>query len=306
MGSPAHRHEVCRMFRETFNPYRPAVIAWPKLSPDMLQRITSLPIWDIAVHTEGRARLRFASYAAVLQTPEVRDALMLNAWEEHRHKEVLSKLVNAYGIALGPEPAYRVPRDPEWMYLVTGYCECIDSFFAFGLFELAPPVWLLSRRAGGDVRTRHAGGMSPYPAWFANLVASQRASLPWWRRIIFELRVAAAWFYIGWERLVMARSMKANGMGTGQDTNFTVTSAQAVTAIDIGFRDLMMLCMQENDSRFAGYDGRFVRPKSSPGTGEVRPLSHQAVGEKAAGCRAAGRKPWVGAGPRARYKPGRH
>jgi len=67
------------MFRETFNPYRPAVLAWPKLSPDMLQRVTSLPIWDIAVHTEGRARLRFASYAATLQTPEVRAAVMLNA-----------------------------------------------------------------------------------------------------------------------------------------------------------------------------------------------------------------------------------
>jgi hypothetical protein len=263
VGSPAHRHEVCRMFRETFNPYRPAVIAWPRLSPDMLQRITSLPIWDIAVHTEGRARLRFASYAAMLQTPEVRDALMLNAWEEHRHKEVLSKLVKAYGIALGPEPAYRVPRDPEWMYLVTGYCECIDSFFAFGLFELA--------RRSGFFPTELVETFEPvmqeecrHILLFANLVASQRASLPWWRRIVFELRVAAAWFYIGWERLVMARSMKANGMGTGQDTNFTMTSAQAVTPVDIGFRDLMMLCLEENERRFAGYDARFVRPKAVP------------------------------------------
>ena len=62
-GSEAHKREVCRMFHETFNPYRPAIIAWPKLSPVMLQRVTSLPIWDIAVHTESRARLRFASYA---------------------------------------------------------------------------------------------------------------------------------------------------------------------------------------------------------------------------------------------------
>jgi len=268
VGSPDHAREVCRMFRETFNPYRPAVIAWPKLSPDMLQRVMSLPIWDIAVHTEGRARLRFASYAATLRTPEVRDAVMLNAWEEHRHKEVLGNMVKAYGITLGPEPAYRVPRDPEWMYIVTGYCECIDSFFAFGLFELA-------RRSGffpGELVETFEPVIQEecrHILLFANLMAFQRASLPWWRRIAFELRVAAAWLYIAWERLVLARSMKANGMGTGQDSNFTMSSAQAVTPVDTGVRDLLMLCLQENDRRFAGYDTRFVRPKTIPALARV-------------------------------------
>ena len=263
VGSPAHSHEVCRMFRETFNPYRPSIIAWPKLTPDMLQRVTSLPIWDIAVHTEGRARLRFATYAATVAIPEVRDAVMLNAWEEHRHKEVLGNMVKAYGIALGPEPAYRVPRDPQWMYLVTGYCECIDSFFAFGLFELARrsgffPVELVETfEPVMQEECRHI-------LLFANLVAGQRASLPRWRRIALELRVAAAWVYIAWERLVLARSMKSNGMGTGQDSNFTMTSAQAVTPVEIEFRDLMQLCLQENDRRFAGYDARFVRPTTVP------------------------------------------
>ncbi len=262
-GSSDHRHAVCRMFRETFNPYRPAVLAWPRLAPDMLQRITSLPIWDIAVHTEGRARLRFAAYAALLQDPEARDALMLNAWEEHRHKQVLSNMVQAYGIALGPEPDYRVPRDPEFMYLVTGYCECIDSFFAFGLFELA--------RQSGFFPLELVETFEPvmqeecrHILLFANLVAAERASLPWWRRIVFELRIAAAWGYIAWERLVLARSMKANGMGTGQDTNFTATSAQALTSIDIKPRDLMMLCLQENEKRFAGYDARLARPRTVP------------------------------------------
>jgi hypothetical protein len=263
VGSPDHLHETCRMFRETFNPYRPAVIAWPRLSPEMLQRLTSLPIWDIAVHTEGRARLRFASYAATLQTPELRDAVMLNAWEENRHKEVLSTLVRTYGIALAPEPAYRVPRDPEWMYLVTGYSECIDSFFAFGLFELARRSGFFPRELVETFEPviqeecRHI-------LLFANLVAWQRSSLPWWRRIIFELRVAAGWVYIAWERLVLARSMKTNGMGTGQDSNFTATAAQAVAPVDIGVRELMALCLEENDRRFAEYDARLVRPKTVP------------------------------------------
>jgi hypothetical protein len=32
----AHRDAVCRMFRDTFNPYRPAVIDRPQLAPDAL------------------------------------------------------------------------------------------------------------------------------------------------------------------------------------------------------------------------------------------------------------------------------
>jgi len=136
-GSEAHKREVCRMFHETFNPYRPSIISWPKLSPEILQRVTSLPIWDVAVHTESRARLRFAAYASSVDDPEVRAAVALNAWEESRHKEVLANLVQAYGIELASEPPFQRPRDPQWAFLVTGYCECIDSFFAFGLFELA-------------------------------------------------------------------------------------------------------------------------------------------------------------------------
>ena len=198
-----------------------------------------------------------------VRTPEVRDAVMLNAWEENRHKEVLGQSGQAYGIALEPEPAYRVPRDPEWMYLVTGYSECIDSFFAFGLFELA--------RRSGFFPAELVETFEPviqeecrHILLFANLVAWQRASLPWWRRIVFEARVMAAWAYIAWERLVLARSMKTNGMGTGQDSNFTASTAQAVAPVEIGLRDLMALCLEENDRRFAEYDARLVRPRMVP------------------------------------------
>ena len=61
----------------------------------------------------------------------------MNAEEEARHKRVLSRLVEAYGIALAPEPPYPVPADPLGAFLLTGYSECIDSFFSFGLFEAA-------------------------------------------------------------------------------------------------------------------------------------------------------------------------
>src|SRR5208282_1139272 len=68
-GAETHKREFCRMFHDTFNPYRPSVILWPRLSPEALERVTSLPIWDIAVQTEGRARLNMATYAGTLTDP---------------------------------------------------------------------------------------------------------------------------------------------------------------------------------------------------------------------------------------------
>ena len=136
-GSALHKQLVGQMFRDTFNPYKPSIIDWPTLSPEARDRLVNLPIWDIAVQTEGKARLRMLAFARSLSDPDWREAIELNGWEEGRHKTVLSNLVQAYGIALEPEPAYLEPRDAEWAYLVTGFSECIDSFFAFGLFELA-------------------------------------------------------------------------------------------------------------------------------------------------------------------------
>jgi hypothetical protein len=262
VGTEQHKLAACRMFHETFNPYKPSVIDWPGLDPAALQRLTSLPIWDIAVQTEGKARLRMAAYAATLPDQEWRDALALNAWEEGRHKEVLSNLVQAYGIALAPEPAYLEPRDAEWAYLVTGFSECIDSFFAFGLFEMAkrsgffPSELVDTFEPVIQEEARHI-------LLFANWLAWHRRRLPLWRRPWFELRVAAVWVFLAWERIGLARGMDAPN-AIPADNNFTLTGAKSVSDVDISPAALMAVCLAENDRRFAGYDLRLLRPTTTP------------------------------------------
>jgi hypothetical protein len=54
-GSDAHKHMLRRMLPKTHDPYKPAVIHWPALSPDALERPCLLPIRDVAVQAAGRA-----------------------------------------------------------------------------------------------------------------------------------------------------------------------------------------------------------------------------------------------------------
>jgi hypothetical protein len=257
-GSDEHKRAVCRMFRETFNPYKPAVIDWPRLDMDVLQRLTSLPIWNIAVQTEGKARLRMLAYANSVRDAEWHDAIGQNGWEEGRHKEVLSHLVQAYDIALAPEPRYIAPRDAEWAYLVTGFSECIDSFFAFGLFELAKrsgffPIELVDTfEPVIQEEARHI-------LLFANWLAWHRRRMRWWKRPWFEFRVVAVWIFLIWERIGLAKSVDS-----GSDNNFTVNGSQSISDTEIKPGTLMRICLEENDRRFAGYDTRLLRPTTVP------------------------------------------
>lgn len=262
-GSELHRSETCRMFRETFNPYRPSHLDWPTLAPDALQRIVSLPIWDIAVQTEGRARLRMAAYARTIADADMRNALALNAWEENRHKEVLSGMVQAYGIALAPEAPHAWPKDPEWAYLVTGYSECIDSFFAFGLFELARRSGLFPRELV-DTFEPVMQEECRHILLFANWAAWHRARLSLWQRMRFEAKVLAVWAFLAWERIGLARGIDAAGNAQAVDNNFTVSGARSVATEEINAHALMSLCLAENDKRFSGYDARLLRPQTMP------------------------------------------
>jgi hypothetical protein len=259
LGSEEHKILFCRTLLDTFNPYKPAVIDWPKLDSETRDRLVSLPIWDIAVQTEGKARLNVASYAQVTRDPQLRKAIELNAFEEGRHKHVLSNLVAAYGIELTPEPEYIVRGNPEWAFMVTGYSECIDSFFAFGLFESAkrsgffPEELVDTFEPVIQEEARHILFFVNWPAW-------HRRTMPLWRRPFFELKVLAVWLFLIWERIGIARSVES---GAQQDHNFTVTGAKSV-GNDIDVAELIDLCLAENERRMSLYDSRLRRPLAVP------------------------------------------
>ncbi|WP_250453194.1 ferritin-like domain-containing protein [Caballeronia sp. ATUFL_M2_KS44] len=259
-GSDEHKRMFCEMLLTTHNPYKPAVIDWPKLDPAAHRRVTSLPIWDIAVQTEGRASIRVATYAASVADPLLREALSMNGGEESRHKVVLSKLVEAYGIALAPEPPYPAPDDALRAWMLTGYSECIDSFFAFGLFEAArqsgyfPEALVETFEPVIQEEARHI-------LFFANWVAWYRRSLPWYRKPAFMLKTAGVWLSLIRDRISLARGFDKSG--AAQDANFPANVGDSVAG-DVSVGALIDLCLVENDRRMRGYDARLLRPNTVP------------------------------------------
>ena len=246
------------MLLDTHDPYRPRVLDWPKLEPDAMARLKSLPIWDIAVKTEGLASRRVNAYAHRVSDPLLREAVALNGFEEGRHKTVLANLVEAYGITLVPEQPYPEPRHVQWAFMVTGYSECIDSFFAFGLFELA--------KRSGFFPTDLVSTFEPvmreegrHILFFVNWVAWHRRNLPFWRRPMFQAKILAVWAFLIWERIGLAR-----GVGAKQDdNNFTVSGSRSLD-INVSLADVIDVCLSENARRLDPYDPRLLRPTFVP------------------------------------------
>jgi hypothetical protein len=259
VGTDDHFKMLTQLLKATYNPYKPSVLNWPKLDPDTLARITSLPIWDIAVQTEIKASMRIENYAKTVPNAALRQALLHMAGEESRHRDVLSRLVAAYDIPMQPEETYQLPKDAEWGFMVTGYSECMDSFFAYGLFELA-------RRSGyfpADLVETFEPVVQEegrHILFFTNWVAWHKANMPLWRRPYFAMKTAAVWAFLIWERIGIARSV--DGLD-GADANFTMNGSKALSD-EMDPAVLIEICLEEDKKRMAGYDQRLLRPTTMP------------------------------------------
>lgn len=261
IGSDEHLMLFSRMLLDTHDPYRPAVIDWPQLEPDVRDKIVSLPIWDMAVQTEGRTGMFVKTFAETVREPLLRSAVEMDAFEERRHKLVLANMVHAYGIELQPEPEYKKPKDAEWAFMRSGYSECIDSFFGFGLFKLAKDTGFFPAELIDTFEPvmREEGR---HILFFINWAAWWRRNMPWWRRPYFEAKVVLVWLFLIWERIDMAKGMGENSKA--QENNFTLNGSREL-GVEVTFPELAAICLSENDRRLDPYDPRLIRPRFVPG-----------------------------------------
>lgn len=268
-GSEAHKQLFCRLLLDTFDPYKPAIIPWPTLAPAALARLAGLPFWDIAVETELHTSKNMQAIADATADRLIREAIALNAFEERRHKVVLENMVRFYGIEIAPDESFEPPPDPEWQYLCTGYGECFDSFFSFGLFRLAkesgffPPELIDVFEPVIQEEARHI-------LFFVNWAVYAQAQRNVVARPAFAARRFAALARRAWNRLKFAKGGVAPKPGPGSQegkNNSTMTiEGRNFVAGDglVTIKRFLELCLAENERRIARYDARLVRPMAMP------------------------------------------
>lgn len=258
-GSAEHRQLLARFFVESHLIYVPEQIAWPTLDEMTRARLAGLPFWQEAVSTENITSYTVAAAVALESDADVRAAIALQGMEEQRHAQLLACLTTHYGIPVAPPAPYR-SHDIEHDFLFCGFGECFDSFFAFGLFALA--------REGGLFDSRLVELFEPviqeearHILFFVNWVQYRRTQLPWWRRPAFRLR--CGWIIL---KQIASRIGTARNLGKGASSegeNFTLSAHQNLS-LDVSVRQLLDLCLAENDRRLEQYDARLARPRLVP------------------------------------------
>jgi hypothetical protein len=258
-GSAEHRRGLARFFIDTYIDYEPEKIRWPALGEAERSRLVGLPFWQEAVATESRTSGKVMAAAQLESDAELRKAIELQGFEENRHARLLAALTEHYRIPIQTPPPH-VPRSLENEFLLAGFGECFDSFFAFGLIAIAndsgyfTPELVQIFEPVVQEEARHI-------LFFVNWVKYRRAQLPWWKRPLFRLRCG----YLILKQVVSrARTAQAfNGGDASSADNFTMTSAQDFGS-NLTVHDLLGRCLAENDRRMAPYDPRLLRPRLVP------------------------------------------
>jgi hypothetical protein len=261
IGSEAHLRLLCREFIDTHDPFEPEKLPWPDLDAAAVAKLRGLPFWDEAIRTERRTGAKVTAYAAQEAPPLLREAVALQGFEETRHAALLDTLVRRYDIAVDPGPEQPLPRNLEAAFLRTGYGECIDSFFAFGMVALARDTEFLPA-ALLDVLEPIVQEEVRHILFLVNWVAYKRRQLPALLQPWHRVRCLASFAGAAYDRARSASNVAGNVNGASKD-GFTASGAGAVAG-DFSVRDFVARCLEENDRRFAPYARELLRPRVVP------------------------------------------
>ena len=258
IGSEEHKRRFCREFIASHRRFEPAALDWPELDPAALARLRGVPFWQEVLYTERRAGAIVAAYAETIADPLVREAVMLQGFEEARHAELLWLMIRRYGIAVEerqPDP----PRgDLLRAFADFGYGECIDAFLGFGVFKIARRARFLPEPMFEifevliHEETRHIVFFINWMAW--QQVARGRGA-PWLRG------ATAARYYSRAMGRLLGTVWRGRNANNGRD--FSATQA-SVFLDGITFRGFVEECRAEHLRRMKDFDAELLQPRLLP------------------------------------------
>ncbi|HUL61259.1 MAG TPA: hypothetical protein VLU43_18415 [Anaeromyxobacteraceae bacterium] len=257
IGTEQHKQLFCESFIASHRPYRAEDVPWPELPPATVERLRALPFWGEALGTERDTGAKITAYARTVADPLLREAIALQGMEEVRHAGLLEGLMARYEISAAPRLSSPLPADLDQAFVDAGYGECMDSFFAFGLFKLAgdsgffPPNLLGAVEPIVAEEARHI-------VFFANWEAYHQLRR---HRGAKALRFARALrFYVRAVRRRLGALRGASRSGSG----FTASGAADLELPALTPAAFLETCLAENARRLAPFPPALLRPRLMP------------------------------------------
>jgi len=256
IGSEAHKELFCQSFLHSYQEYEPKQLPWPKLDTEALSLLRGIPFWHEALTVELRAGEMVSAFAETIDDPLLRESIALQGKEETRHSRLLDTMMTQYGIEIDrPQPT--IPNDLKTGFIDLGHEECLDSFFAFGLFQLAHQARVLPEAMFAifepilDEEARHI-------VFFANWMAYMQIQQGQGAGLIRGAK--SLWFYgRAVNRLISSFSQGSSQNGPG----FTVAGASAFP-FKITAESFLATCLSENARRMSKFDRQLLFPELVP------------------------------------------
>ncbi|AGY56543.1 hypothetical protein [Gloeobacter kilaueensis] len=256
LGSVTHKELFCRSIIDTHKQYDPLEMPWPELDEPALELVRSIPFWEEALYREIQAGRLVSAYAETVDDPLVREAIAMQGVEETRHARLIEGLMRTYDIKVRLRPVEPLPADLEDAFMALGYEECLDSFFAFGMYRLAADAHIFPEKIFAifnqliDEETRHN-------LYFINWAAYHQIRTGQGAEIIRSLR--SLWYY----GQALTRLVSGFASGTANSPGFTAHGISSF-AIDLTPEKFIRTCLQEQELRMTAFDRRLLRPQLMP------------------------------------------
>jgi hypothetical protein len=218
-----------------------------------------LPFWQEAVNTESVTSRKVMAAAQLESDAQLRKAIELQGFEENRHARLLAALTARYRIPIQAPPPFQ-PRSAENDFLLAGFGECFDSFFAFGLIAIAGESGYFTPQLV-EIFEPVVQEEARHILFFVNWVKYRRSQLPWWKRPAYRAR--CGWLILK-QVASRVRTAKTLGNGAGASADNFTLSAHKDLGSDLTLHALLGRCLAENERRMAPYDPRLLRPRLVP------------------------------------------
>ncbi|MCG8366874.1 MAG: ferritin-like domain-containing protein [Pseudanabaenales cyanobacterium] len=256
LGSEEHKTLFCRNFIESHLTYEPEQLSWPQLDDITLSRLRAIPFWRQALDTERRAGAMVAAFVETVDDPLIRQAIALQGQEESRHARLIQTLVKQYHIDLPTPSPIALPLHISADFAAFGFGECLDSFFAFGLFSLAGQADFFPDSLFtlfDPILSEEARHIVFFVNWFTYEQINHGWGLP-------PLRAARTlWHY---SRAIRKLIAAFGGADTG-GARFAATDA-GLFAKNLTAEKFLTLCLKENQRRMRQFDPNLLQPKLLP------------------------------------------